>query len=336
MMKASGLIRLICIPSRKLNCQHDISKIFVVRNSKRSMTTALHDEDQSTIETELLADTEWSQNAENKKLISSFLYHQPNTSINEFKSMSEYLTIRNATHATNIQESKSALRFISSLLTFPLTLSYTAKKVFPYPIPNLRVLVIGARSEFSLPDVWWNECLFSSESSFNNITISMLGPDIDLKHLANRGSDTSPSIRNYEWLNQKLSLVDISNPKNHFHNHPNVETLLRDHDLFILYNSGMGSDALKQQWDASLRLLLETKKPIIATSHSRRDFERDFEALERIALSEDWQDLGDPIDIIIPPHINPYASHKRTFDRLEEPAARIVTTNQYLFAVQSK
>lgn len=51
----------------------------------------------------------------------------------------------------NILANKVATRTLSTLLTFPLTLSHALRKIFPSPMSSLNVLVVGARAEASLP-----------------------------------------------------------------------------------------------------------------------------------------------------------------------------------------
>jgi hypothetical protein len=73
-------------------------------------------------------------------------------------------------------------RVLSSLLTFPLTLSYAISHVYRalYPwmsLPEIpieerkklfNVLVVGARSESSLPLTWWKEGLYNFDSIPHN------------------------------------------------------------------------------------------------------------------------------------------------------------------------
>jgi len=55
---------------------------------------------------------------------------------------------------------------------------------------------------------------------------------------------------------------------------------------------------------------------------------------------EDWeyggQDLGEPIEMIFAGHENPFRSSRRTYDPKEVEGAKVVTTNQYVYAFQAK
>ena len=113
--------------------------------------------------------------------------------------------------------------------------------------------------------------------------------------------------------------------------------LLLENDLFVLFNSGLGStQSLKESWAPTLKLLFMTRKPILLTAHSAFDLKRDLARLEIITSEEDTQDLGEPIEFILNPHANPFASWKRTVDPKEEREAQIVTTNQFIYCVQAK
>jgi splicing suppressor protein 51 len=107
-------------------------------------------------------------------------------------------------------------------------------------------------------------------------------------------------------------------------------------DLFVLFNPGLGSHALRKSWAPSLELLLDTRKPVLCSAHGPHDLKRDLSALTQIALANDTQELGDPLDFLIAPTSNPFASLKRAVDVNEVPAARIVRTNHSVYAFQSK
>jgi hypothetical protein len=65
---------------------------------------------------------------------------------------------------------------------------------------------------------------------------------------------------------------------------------------------------------------------------------RDKAYLESLTASMDAeeQDLGEPLEFLFEPHLNPFASTRRTVDEKEEEGAKIVTTNQYIHAFRRK
>lgn len=100
----------------------------------------------------------------------------------------------------------------------------------------------------------------------------------------------------------------------------------------------MSSVPLKADWDPTVRILLQTRKPIICTAHGDKDLENDLNLLNKISTEEDTQEIGEPLEFLFPPHLNPFRSSKRTIDphAPEGTAGRIVTTNHYVYAFQSK
>ena len=100
----------------------------------------------------------------------------------------------------------------------------------------------------------------------------------------------------------------------------------------------MSAKPLQAGWDPTIRLLLSTRKPIICTAHGDTDLGNDLNFLNKISIDEDSQDIGEPLEFIIPPHLNPFRTLKRTVDKEAEifTDGRIVTTNCYLYAFQSK
>ena len=74
---------------------------------------------------------------------------------------------------------------------------------------------------------------------------------------------------------------------NLLHAHPQSTQLLQWAHVFVLFNPGSGSPSLSARWDPTLRLLLETRKPVLCTAHGPHDLQRDIAALEAIAEQED-------------------------------------------------
>lgn len=100
---------------------------------------------------------------------------------------------------------------------------------------------------------------------------------------------------------------------------------------------GMGAKSLRAGWDPTLRLLLETRKTIVCTAHGDKDLADDLNFINRVSSEEDSQDMGEPLEFLIPPHLNPFRSLKRLVDRVPgSNNATIVTSNCYLYALRSK
>jgi len=230
----------------------------------------------------------------------------------------------------NNASTDSATRVLSSLLTFPLTLRYSIHQLgdFISKKPSLNVLVIGARGESSLPLIWWKELLHGEEIAGRKISITMMGPDLQIQKMP------KSSIINYST--KELQWIAHPDNKTTLHLHSKCNELLQWADIFMLYNSGFGSNVLKSRWDPTIRLLLHTRKPIVCTSHGALDMNRDLAQLRVVGMEEDFQELGNPIEFVIPPHVNPFRSSKLTIDENEETEAKVITTNHSLFCFRFK
>ena len=158
---------------------------------------------------------------------------------------------------------------------------------------------------------------------------------------------------------------------NLLHAHPQSMQLLQWAHVFVLFNPGSGSPSLSARWDPTLRLLLETRKPVLCTAHGPHDLQRDIAALEAIAEQEDGevrrtlpttlssflflsfpfsfisclllvvrttqgQQLGDGLLMLLPPHDNPFASLRQTIDDKEDPRSQVVTANHSIYAFCGK
>ena len=195
-------------------------------------------------------------------------------------------------HSTNAATPKIVLdRFITSLTTFPLSLSYGVNKLFPAVDSDannteaLRVLIVGCRSESSLPLAWWKETLYTNISAFRNYQIRMVGPGLSkLKERAETISWEDAESRRQSSIEFMSGLQEDYNL---LHAHPQCVRLLQWAHVFVLFNPGSGSPSLSERWDPTLRLLLETRKPVLCTAHGSHDLHRDITALESIAEQED-------------------------------------------------
>lgn len=212
-----------------------------------------------------------------KKIIAKFILSHPNDTIQASDSVDYFRQRLN--NETTVDQAQT--RVLTKLFTFPLTLSYGINKLFPEcnrgsDLENLQILILGGRSESSLPMTWWKEALYSTKKIPRNILIRIIGPDIAI----------TPKDSTVTWVSDNsshLSTLTISRldkiDRTLFHDHPHCFQLMNWAHLFVMFNPGFGYDALSESWDATLRLLLQTKKPIMATSHGSYDLQRDLRNL---------------------------------------------------------
>ena len=221
--------------------------------------------------------------------------------------------------------SPPATRMLSSLLTFPLTMAYAINKIFKNDKKKLNVLLLGARSESSLPIRWWSECLHACSAT--ELQLTMLGPGLQA---ANSQLSTIISTKNCvkEIKINNLNLCRL-------HDHPNSQYLISNNELIVLFNPGLGSPSQQIYWEPTLKMLLQSKKQVLCTALGEYDMNRDLNVIRRISESDDFKSLGVPIEFSIAPLINPFKSSRRIVDKNETKEASIVTTNHYIYAFQT-
>lgn len=305
-------------------------------------------------------DISWGKSPAARLSVSNYFKNSAPVSTLESSSMLDYIQKRdlNGSHIGDVVGDPSVVapvRSLSSLLTFPLTLSYSLCKVHQSlygqlggsissrPASNgkngFRVLIVGARSESSLPLLWWNEYLYNFKDILPQTVIKTIGPGLQINK-----SILKQNTATYDYNNLQYSLEfsnDLnSNPRSNdlkpLHDHPDCIKLLRWADVFVLFNPGYGSDPLLSQWDPTIRLLLQTKKPVVCTAHGPADLTRDLTALDRISSEEDWQDLGENVDLLFAPHENPFRSMKQTLDQNEIEECKVVTANHSIYCFIAK
>jgi hypothetical protein len=279
----------------------------------------------------------------------------------EVTGMQDYLRQRGFELTT-----QSESRILSSLTTFPLTVAHSLHKILARPdlsptinlhgLNDIRICVVGARAESSLPVLWWRECLFSCPSHITNISLVMQGP-----HL--QGNNASNNDKMAEWkpscdLNSvssarsiRISLLKKGNCPLHLH--PRIEDIVIGTDMFVLFNPGLGAtEELRKSWKETILLMLRTHKPIVFTSHGEADMKRDWAFInelcqEHISESGTTERRNDSTSteskgylrptncmrILIEPTPNKFASEKRTFDEKEIDECKVVTNSAWLYAL---
>jgi mitochondrial splicing suppressor protein 51 len=170
--------------------------------------------------------------------------------------------------------------------------------------PPVRIFVLGARAESSLPrDVWLQLAyMFPPRVSFHVIFI---GPE----SMANR--DDEFPLPERTPLNPFGAIVEdrlgsqmkISTFVEYYHTlHKAGHFYPYDpyFDCFVLFHPGLGHPASSHEWEETLPLLLETKVPIISTGYTEWDMQRDIEWVTRKAKNE--------MDILLEPGENKFKS----------------------------
>ena len=295
----------------------------------------------SKVEQDIKEHKVWASGPE-ARLIPKFVENLPHSTINA-GDIENYIDTRGEKYTW----SPPALRTLSALLTFPLTLGYGLSQIFPpeLDIETLNILVVGARSESSLPMVWWREMLCTNSNAITH-NIRMVGPGLQQNKSVYGSATTSIQLPGAHCETEKeLSIINnftvtadkkLHNDFSALHDHPDLEKMLRWADVFVLYNPGYGNDTLKDLWEPTIRLLLQSHKPVLCTAYGKHDLQRDLQALDRINAASDDLDWRKPVEFIFPPHENPFKTFKCTIDTTERGDEGIVTTNHSIYAFQSK
>ena len=231
------------------------------------------------------------------------------------KDMLEYLTVCGFDTKHPI-----LFRSLSSLFTYPLTLSYGLQSMNLSKSTNVKnILILGARAESSLPARKWRHLLISSPI-LNEVNLYFQGPHIyPLQH---QFVDW-----NCEDSARKLSFFNLG--KCLFHSDEQAQALLPSLDLIVVFNPGFGHDFLKPSWNPSLSQLIRSKIPILATALSEHDLQRDLNFLKN--------ENPEPIRFLLEPKENPFRSHRQAIDDKEQnPEHRVIVTNAHVYTFQGE
>ncbi|EER25796.1 protein MSS51, putative [Coccidioides posadasii C735 delta SOWgp] len=246
------------------------------------------------------------------------------------------------TREFNAVNDDRCMRQVTRLLTYPVTIASVLHELSPYDIrnngrltteglkslaalrytlhppktgegtdmsglrlhaPPVRIFVLGARAESSLPrDVWLQLTYLFPRASINLIFI---GPE----SMANRDDEfplpeRTPSNPFGGIVEDRLGpQLKITTYVDYFH------TMHRTNmfqpydpyfDCFMLFHPGLGHPASSHEWEETLPHLLETKVPILCTGYTEWDMQRDLNWVTEKCAGE--------FDILLEPGENRFRS----------------------------
>ncbi|KEY70226.1 hypothetical protein S7711_04335 [Stachybotrys chartarum IBT 7711] len=238
--------------------------------------------------------------------------------------------------------SDRSMRQITRLLTYPITIASVLHELSPYTInkgerltveglksfsalrynlhpprsgrgasvqqirpepPAVRVFVLGARAESSLPRSAWVQLAHMFPEA--RLHLIFIGPE----SMANRDDEfplpeRTPSnpfgavVEDRVWYKMKIStIVDYYHT---IHQTGHFAPYDPYFDCFVLFHPGLGHPASSHDWEETLPLLLETKVPIISTGYTQYDLERDVEWVHKKS--------GGEFDVLLEPGENIFRS----------------------------
>ncbi|KAJ2161285.1 translational activator for mitochondrial COX1 [Coemansia sp. RSA 552] len=227
---------------------------------------------------------------------------------------------------TNIT-SHRAMRHVSKVLTYPVTIGATLHQYSPFTLARgltpeglksltalrttvkehdlarsdkelamqqmpLRVFVLGARAEAMLPPHLYLQLAYLLPNS--PIHIYFVGPEC---------IPTAGETRSTIVVSTRLVL---KYHKSYFHDAIwNFAPFDPFTDVFFLFSPGIGHPRARPGWQPTIEKLLETKCAVFATGFRDDDMRNDIAALK--------DDFSDKIDWLLEPRPNPFASLKRDF-----------------------
>lgn len=192
-------------------------------------------------------------------------------------------------------------RHISQMFTWPLSIAYALQKAsgasqitdlanpdslggdWMQKDKKIRVCILGARQEATLPDRVWQELAFLCPGVA--FTLHFVGPEVPeaLNGTENTLKKGTANIQENEVSNHEDLIMKFDRML--------FEELPADTpapDLFVLFNSGVGfqNASGSDTWDVVMQVALDSKKPILFTAFSAEDVKRDQAYLETV-LTED-------------------------------------------------
>ena len=178
----------------------------------------------------------------------------------------------------------------------------TIKGLRPNP-PPLRIFILGARAESSLPrEVWQQLNFIFPRVAFHLIFI---GPE----SMANRDAEFPLPDRTpanpfgavvEDRISHELKISTIVEYYHTLHQANLFQPFDPYFDCFVLFHPGLGHPASSHEWAETLPQLLETKVPIISTGYTEWDMQRDRKWVE--------EKMGGEMDILMEPGENKFRS----------------------------
>jgi len=304
-------------------------------------------------------------------------YPTHNTILSKNEKLEDYLTwrgwdIKGILHRHELDNenmNSAAVGLLSHPLTFPLTLGRYISEMVSHDNTNydvngqekkdIRICCVGARAEATLPDEYWRELLIAAfvESS---ITIDFIGPDIPSNLISSKTISLLDNHNNNEDVHihqHNKSKLTMNYHKSYLHDvilkllkslheqqkdtlqpSERTEKIRNIWDGYVLFNPGIGHPNLQKDWTPTLKFLIETSKPILFTSHSTIDADRDSKVLEKMLMNDNGNNCGRIVEY----KTNPYASRMKFVDPFptspnsDDTSVHLVRPNDQIFLLNKR
>ncbi|KAI9809721.1 MAG: hypothetical protein M1825_000154 [Sarcosagium campestre] len=185
------------------------------------------------------------------------------------------------------------------------------KGLRPAP-PPVRIFILGARAESSLPREVWSQLphMFPRAS----VHLIFIGPE----SMANRDHEFPLPERTPEnpfgaivedRISHQLKITTFVEYYHTLHDAGIFGPFDPYFDCFMLFHPGLGHPASSHEWKETLPKLLETKVPIFSTGYTKWDMERDIKWVD--------DEMGGEVDILLEPGENRFRSLRWNLNDLD-------------------
>lgn len=220
-----------------------------------------------------------------------------------------------------------ALRLLSHALTYPLTLAlYIKKSLLRAPCePLLRIVIVGARAESSLPTSVWAE-LSCALPQVDRWQLLLIGPQV----VATRRLSNNVTVGNLRIACRKTLL----------HREDDLAMLLSDTfdedaedragiDIVALFNPGLGHPRLAHSWEDAMGSIFRARpRALLVTSFSQDDLDSDLRGLAH-ALP---QVEAPALRWLVMPERNVFSSRRHAVD--PENYQHVTAANERAFVIE--
>lgn len=178
----------------------------------------------------------------------------------------------------------------------------TVAQLRPKP-PPIRLFVLGARAESSLPRAVWAQLTYAfPRTTFH---IIFIGPESMTNREREFPLPQRTAVNPFGGLvEDRLGpRIKISTYVEYFqtmHKAQHFAPYDPYFDVFVLFHPGLGHPASSHEWAEALPMMLETKCPILCTGYTEWDMERDREFVNQQASGE--------FDVLLEPGENIFRS----------------------------
>jgi len=278
----------------------------------------------------------------NKDLAVAALRIPPPCAVGALEDFEGYVTRRKFQLPPRAEDRRHALALLRHSLTYPLTLAAAlaplceAKKK-----KTLRVAIVGARAESSLPLSVWAEAGVASERRWQ---LLMVGPQV----APSRRLGRPVSARDVSVVCRRASLTasdDLNALAREAFDDDDDDDDDLDEDLdeapldgVALFHPGLGHETLEAGWRGGLRSLVNARpRAVLVTSFSQADQRSDLAALDRFFADDDDDHAGGKREtppFLVPPTLNPFRSGRPFIDPTTTDSTTLAVANERLFVLR--